>query len=588
MDPPYEGIHCYGHSLVGYAENVQDTVRKLILFHLLEMYKVFSQKRKDYFNSFFDKLAGSDQLRKQIIAGMTQKNRSGKAGKKIFRLLKRSEKSIYFTLILNNFHQVVFYPYIFMKRLIIVAVLALSTLIGFSQLSKDDMLKKNGEIYFRFEISDTKDISWITKLISIDDVKGMTVFAYANEKEMNDFEAMGIPYTLLPHPNEGFNPVMKDYEELKGTNAWDAYPTYDAYIAMMNAFETSFPGLCDVFSIGTSINGRQLLVAKISDNVNVDEAEPEFFYTSSMHGDETTGYVLMLRLIDSLLNGYNTSARIQNLVNNIEIYINPLANPDGTYYGGNNTVANARRGNANNIDLNRNFPDVVTGPYANTQPETYAFMNFAESRNFVLSSNIHGGTEVCNYPWDHKYAFAADDAWWQYVCHEYADTAQTYSPSTYMNQYNDGITNGAAWYVIDGGRQDYMNFFHQCREFTLEISDTKLLPAASLPAHWRYNRRSFLNYLEQCTFGIRGMVTDALTGLPVTAEIFVLNHDIAGDSSWVYASPLGNYHRLLNAGTYNVRVSSPCYQTQVFNNISVTNKTATYLNIQLSASKQFS
>ncbi len=40
-----------------------------------------------------------------------------------------------------------------------------------------------------------------------------------------------------------------------------------------------------------------------------------------------------------------------------------------------------------------------------------------------------------------------------------------------MNLYDDGITNGAAWYVIDGGRQDYMNFFHQCREFTLEISD---------------------------------------------------------------------------------------------------------------------
>jgi uncharacterized protein YbbC (DUF1343 family) len=71
MDPPYEGIHCYGHSLVGYAENVQDTIRKLNLFYLLEMYKVFSQ-RKDFFNPFFDKLAGSDQLRKQIIAGSTE------------------------------------------------------------------------------------------------------------------------------------------------------------------------------------------------------------------------------------------------------------------------------------------------------------------------------------------------------------------------------------------------------------------------------------------------------------------------------------------------------------------------------------
>jgi uncharacterized protein YbbC (DUF1343 family) len=71
MDPPYEGINCYGHSLVGYAENIQDTLWKLNLFYLLEMYKVFSQ-RKDFFNPFFDKLAGSDKLRNQILQGMTE------------------------------------------------------------------------------------------------------------------------------------------------------------------------------------------------------------------------------------------------------------------------------------------------------------------------------------------------------------------------------------------------------------------------------------------------------------------------------------------------------------------------------------
>lgn len=116
----------------------------------------------------------------------------------------------------------------------------------------------------------------------------------------------------------------------------------------------------------------------------------------------------------------------------------------------------------------------------------------------------------------------------------------------------------------------------------MEISDIKLISASLLQAHWQYNRRSLLNYLEQCTYGVRGVVTNAVSGLPVEAEVYVLNHEINGDSSWVYSDAVtGNYHRFLNAGSYDIRFSAPCYEDQIFYGISVSNYNTTTLNVQM-------
>ena len=140
---------------------------------------------------------------------------------------------------------------------------------------------------------------------------------------------------------------------------WNYYPTYQEYESMMQAFADSFPSICKLHNLGTLSSGHKILAVQISDNVGIPENEPSFLYTSSMHGNELTGYVLMLRLIDELLNGYS-GGNYLDIINEIDLWINPLANPDGAYAGGDHSVNGATRNNANWVDLNRNYPDPQT------------------------------------------------------------------------------------------------------------------------------------------------------------------------------------------------------------------------------------
>ena len=439
------------------------------------------------------------------------------------------------------------------------------------------------EYYFKFKVAEKEELEKITNMVSIDNVKGKTVYAYANEQQLDDFrEKTHYILRMMKHPQAKTLDMATTVEDMSN---WDKYPTYDVYVQMMNEFASDFPDIASLESIGTTVDGRELLVLKISDNVDQEEDEPEFLYTSTIHGDETAGFVFMLRFIDSLLTNYGENSEITDYVNNIEIYVSPNANPDGTYSGGNSTVSGATRFNANGVDLNRNFPDPATGPHPDGnswQPETIAMMDFAEEHNFIHSANFHGGAEVVNYPWDTWSRDHVDDAWLQHVSYAYADPAIANSPSGYFTgNSSDGIINGFDWYPIKGGRQDFMNYFHQCRESTIEISTQKLLSTDDLRDYWNYNKQSLFDYMEQSLYGIRGVVNDE-DGKPLEAMIEIESHDSGLDSSMVFTDPdVGDYHRMIEAGTYNVIFSAYGYFADTVEGVTVNYDESVRINASL-------
>lgn len=462
--------------------------------------------------------------------------------------------------------------------------------IQFSLLAQDpvsemERFSNHGEVYFSLVNPSSIDLKDLPRGIYVDQItKTGRIYAYASNQNL--VELMSVhsraDIELLPHPGTRIEPEMVAYVDLDNPTDWDFYPTYEAYVDLMYQFQEDYPGLCQVFSIGQSVEGRELLMAVISDDNEADNPEPQVLFTSSMHGDEVTGFVLFLRLVHYLLANYETDMQVKNLVDNLQIWINPLANPDGTYAGGNESVFGATRLNANGVDLNRNYPDPEDGDhpdYNAWQVETVHFMNLAAEQDFVIAVNCHGGAEVFNYPWDTWEQLPADDGWWNFVGREWADTVHAYGPSWYFHGFDDGVSNGYQWYSINGGRQDYMNFFHHCREFTLEITDVKMPASTQLPDYWEYNYRSFLNYMGQALYGINGSVYDAGTGDPLEASVFIEDHDV--DGSWVIADKTGWFFRPVIEGVYDLTFFYPGYESVTIEGVQAMNYAAVTLDVAM-------
>lgn len=489
-------------------------------------------------------------------------------------------------------------------------------LIAQQNLSKElaeKYISTKGELTFTFKVNNHSEIERFGKNMSIVyyDKETMTITAWANEEQFRLFQQQNIDFEVPKEKNEVDPKLIYDGKqqnlELSSSRRANTltfpvanYPTYAQYAQQMQDFEDNYPTLVEKISLGatTQNDGKELLFVKISDNVATDEQEPKLLFTSSMHGDEIAGYPMMLSLIDYILTVYaNTGhadhARVKNLVENSEIWINPLANPDGTYHNSatNTSVAQARRGNYNNIDLNRNYPDNVAGPHYDGYPyqtETLAFMNLADNNHFVIAANFHGGTELVNYPFDNAYAATythPDGGWYEDISVEYATHCQNDSDAlgdfTYMTVDEDshiypsqGVTHGAEWYRVFGGRQDYMNFYQQCREVTIELSDQKILQESSLVNYWLYNRDALLDYLTQGTYGFRGVVKDINTDNPLNAKVTIVGHDNYGSHTFSDISH-GDYYRPISSGTYDILFEVDCYEPLTLNNQTISNYKST-------------
>jgi hypothetical protein len=127
--------------------------------------------------------------------------------------------------------------------------------------------------------------------------------------------------------------------------------------------------------------------------------------------------------------------------------------------------------------------------------------------------------------------------------------------------------------------QDWNYRYMGCNEVTLELSDIKRPPASELPQFWEENRDSLMAYMATGLIGVRGVVTDVLSGGPLQATVTVVgrDHDITTDPD------VGDYHRMLLPGTYDLRFEAGGYSPVTVNDVVVLPGDASHLDVAMGA-----
>ena len=309
----------------------------------------------------------------------------------------------------------------------------------------------------------------------------------------------------------------------------EGYHSYTELTTEVAAVAAAHPDIVSRFSIGKSYKGRDLWAVKVSDNVAVDEAEPEVMFDGGHHADEHTGTEMTLRILHWLVDGYRSDPRITTIVDSREIWIVFLVNPDGSEYDISGGRFHFWRKNRQptpgssyiGTDLNRNYgyrwggggrtssnPQAITyrGPSAFSTPEDRAMRDFMASRVVGGRQQIRTAITFHEYGrlvmWPYGYTMTDIPA--DMTVQDHAALALIGKAMARSNGYRP--EQASDLYITSGTTRDYQYGAYRIFSYTFELS-AKDYPDDSLIASETGRNRTAVLYLMErawCPLSVLG------------------------------------------------------------------------------------
>ena len=441
--------------------------------------------------------------------------------------------------------------------LLICFLVGISTIFGTISIASDKMNIQEDPIIATVELIHSDSLKIIDEhgiiILSIDKLTTSAVVLVSSE----DFRWLSEQH-FMPQiiPDE-----IAEKQGWKYTEDFERdFHNYAQMTTELQSIASSYPAITALYNLGQSVQGRTVWGLKITDNPSVEEDEPEIRVCGVHHGNEYMGAELSLLLAQYLTQNYATNTTVAALVDSREIWIIPMVNPDGREM--------STRDNANGVDLNRDYGYMWGGsggsPAPFSQPETQIIRANALDNPFVLSLSYHTSAEIVNYIWNYKHQRVPDNTVVEYLSNKYGS----------HNGY--WVVEGYDWYQTMGDTND---FSYGCRG---DIDWTIETPNTNIPAVWELHREAMFDIIKGADMGLRGIVTDAQTGLPLAGTVWI------EEAYWpCFTDPfVGDYHKLLMPGSYHVTIQANGYQERDFT-VDIASGHPTYLNVTLSRANDF-
>ncbi|MEX0893500.1 MAG: M14 family metallopeptidase [Gemmatimonadota bacterium] len=107
--------------------------------------------------------------------------------------------------------------------------------------------------------------------------------------------------------------------------------TADETNAIMAAWARMYPELTNLYSIGQSFLGAELMVMEVTnERTGPAEEKPALYVDGGLHAAELTGSSVAFHFLEHLLRGYGEDERVTRLLDTRTFYIRPKFNPDGS------------------------------------------------------------------------------------------------------------------------------------------------------------------------------------------------------------------------------------------------------------------